>query len=125
MQCPCCSFLPYEICCAPLHKGVSPPKDSLALMRSRYSAYVLQLHQYIVDTYVQEERRKHHVDAIKRSFQNVHWKKLEILSVQGTRVSFAAYYDRDGSEYVVREDSAFLQEDGMWKYCERDSRMLD
>ena len=123
MQCPCCSYIPYEMCCGPLHKGVAP-KNPLALMRSRYSAYVMHLHQYIVDTYVQEERQQHHVEDIKRSFQNVRWKKLEILKVQGARVSFSAYYERDGSEYVVREDSAFLQEEGLWKYCGRDSRML-
>ena len=84
----------------------------------------MQLHQYIVDTYVQEERQKHPLDDIKRSFQNVSWKKLEILRVQETRVSFAAYYEREGAEYVVREDSAFRQEDGMWKYDGHASRML-
>ena len=123
MQCPCCSYLPYEICCAPLHQG-APPKSPLALMRSRYSAYVKQLHQYIIDTYVEEERKDHGLDTIKHSFQKVQWKKLEILQVQGSRVSFAAYYERGGAEYVLREDSAFKQEAGMWKYCGKESRML-
>ena len=37
--CPCQSGLPYARCCGPLHAG-APAADALALMRSRYSAYV-------------------------------------------------------------------------------------
>ena len=39
--CPCCSALPYRDCCLPPHLG-RPAADALALMRSRYAAYVLQ-----------------------------------------------------------------------------------
>ncbi|QJX02374.1 hypothetical protein HML84_11705 [Alcanivorax sp. IO_7] len=37
--CPCQSDLPYEECCAPLHRG-EPASTPEALMRSRYSAFV-------------------------------------------------------------------------------------
>lgn len=38
--CPCCSGAPFGGCCAPILAGEAAP-SALALMRSRYSAYVL------------------------------------------------------------------------------------
>ena len=40
--CPCGQALPYACCCGRLHAG-EPAIDAAALMRSRYSAYVLKL----------------------------------------------------------------------------------
>ncbi len=39
-HCPCDSGTPYNQCCQPLHEGVAATTAE-ALMRSRYSAYVL------------------------------------------------------------------------------------
>ena len=46
-SCPCGSGLPLASCCAPLHQGM-PASSSEALMRSRYSAYVLGNIDYLV-----------------------------------------------------------------------------
>src|SRR5947209_133762 len=47
--CPCHSGKPYQDCCRPCHTG-ELPKNALALMRSRYAAYALQLADYIMQT---------------------------------------------------------------------------
>jgi len=47
--CLCCSGKEYAACCQPLHEGALPA-DALALMRSRYNAYALQLPRYILQT---------------------------------------------------------------------------
>ncbi|HWS26863.1 MAG TPA: YchJ family metal-binding protein, partial [Xanthomonadales bacterium] len=48
--CPCGSQLPYRDCCGHYHAGVAAP-DALALMRSRYSAYVLGDRDYLLRTW--------------------------------------------------------------------------
>jgi SEC-C motif domain protein len=48
-HCPCHSQKPYDKCCKPFHDGALP-KNALELMRSRYSAYALNLADYIIKT---------------------------------------------------------------------------
>ena len=48
--CPCGSDLPYANCCQPWHGGQAAPTPE-ALMRSRYSAYVLGLLDYLLATW--------------------------------------------------------------------------
>ncbi|MQM32004.1 MAG: hypothetical protein CRU78_16430, partial [Candidatus Accumulibacter phosphatis] len=48
--CPCGSERPYAECCGPLHDGAAAP-DAAALMRSRYSAYVLAIEAYLLSTW--------------------------------------------------------------------------
>src|SRR5947208_1479091 len=47
--CPCHSKKKYKKCCGPAHGGTPAPTPE-ALMRSRYSAYVLGLAEYVLDT---------------------------------------------------------------------------
>ena len=123
MQCPCCSLLPYEMCCAPLHLGLQKASSPLALMRSRYSAYVLSLHNYILETYVAEEQAAHTLEDIQKSFEGVKWLRLEIERVQANRVSFAAFYERSGRGFVIRENSSFRKDDDGWKYWGQQSQV--
>ena len=123
MQCPCCSYLPYAMCCSPLHQGVQRASSPLALMRSRYSAYALSIHHYILQTYVSEERELHSLDQIKQSFEGVKWVRLDILNVSADRVAFAAFYERSGQQLVIREDSAFRLDNEGWRYWGSQSRV--
>ncbi|MBS0630017.1 MAG: zinc chelation protein SecC [Verrucomicrobia bacterium] len=47
--CPCHSGESYSKCCKPFHEGTLP-KNALQLMRSRYSAFALNLPDYIIQT---------------------------------------------------------------------------
>ncbi len=48
--CPCGRPLAYAACCGLLHAG-SPAPDAESLMRSRFSAYVLGLEDYLLATW--------------------------------------------------------------------------
>lgn len=50
IACPCESGKSYSVCCQPYHQG-TPTNNAEALMRSRYSAYVLGLEQYLLATW--------------------------------------------------------------------------
>jgi hypothetical protein len=49
-SCPCGSRLLYKQCCQPYHDKKALPPTPEALMRSRYSAYSLNIVDYIVET---------------------------------------------------------------------------
>ena len=45
--CPCGGGVSYTHCCEPFHTGQALPPTAEALMRSRYSAFVLGLADYL------------------------------------------------------------------------------
>ena len=49
-DCPCGSKLAYEDCCAPYHRGEREAPTAMALMCSRYSAFVRGDEQYLLRT---------------------------------------------------------------------------
>jgi|GEM_PF-4248864 len=128
MLCPCCSFLPYDVCCRPLHEQQRAASSALALMRSRFSAFALKKSTYIVQTYVEEERKTQDIFELEMSLQNTEWTRLEIIKVYSEaecdRVQFAAYCVRGGQEYVLKEDSAFRKEAKGWCYWGAASRSM-
>jgi len=128
MQCPCCSLLPYTICCRPLHDEERSASNALALMRSRFSAYALKKSSYIVNTFVVEERGSQNYREIEASFANTKWTRLEILKVyseqEHQRVQFAAFCTRGNREFVLKEDSAFRKDEEGWRYWGKASRPM-
>ena len=126
MDCPCCSLMPYEICCGPLHSGQRSASSPHALMRSRFSAFALQKAQYIHDTYVQEEREGHSVESIQKSLEGRVWTRLEVTNVfveSSTLgwVEFVAFCTVLGKEYALREKSAFRKDEEGWRYWSKRS----
>lgn len=55
IACPCDSVKSYASCCQTLHDG-QLASSALALMRSRYSAYVLNLEKYLLATWHPDSR---------------------------------------------------------------------
>lgn len=117
--CPCGTGRPYATCCEPLHKG-APAPSAEALMRSRYTAFVLDLPEYI--------QRSWHVStrpaaAAADDSASTRWLGLRIESV-GTlaadraTVEFSARYKIGGRAFVLRETSRFVREDGHWFYVD-------
>lgn len=49
LSCPCCSGKEYSFCCKPYHEG-KVAEHAEELMRSRYSAYALNIPDYIIQT---------------------------------------------------------------------------
>lgn len=96
------------------------PQTAEQLMRSRYSAFVLGLSQYLLATWHESTRPKElDVDSQMR------WTGLEIISTRAGGaaasrgvVEFAAYY-RDGRhEAQQHEVSTFVKQDGAWFYLD-------
>ncbi|MDD2828484.1 MAG: YchJ family metal-binding protein [Sulfuricurvum sp.] len=118
--CPCHSGKKYKQCCLPYHKG-SLPSTALKLMRSRYSAYVLHLADYIIHTTHPNNPDYTNETAIwKESIlefsQNTQFLGLKILEfIDGeyeSYVSFEALLDSG----VLKEKSRFLKIEGKWLY---------
>ena len=105
-------------CCSPLLQGKQFAVDAEALMRSRYTAYVLGDAAYL--------RRSWHPDTCPADLSldaGVQWLGLKIerhtrISPTHTEVVFIARYRLDGRVYRLAEHSRFVLEQGRWLYCE-------
>ena len=113
--CPCGTDRPYATCCKPLHDGEAATSAE-RLMRSRYSAYVLQLVAYLIATWHPSTRPAHLVLDQSR------WLGLQIKqqATQGDRatVEFIARYKTGGKATRLHERSRFEREDGRWYYVD-------
>lgn len=124
--CPCCSGKKYGECCGPLHNGTAKASTAEALMRARYSAYVVQNIDFIINTCetgdkIAEIDRKATEDWSKKST----WHGLKILRTEkGTEsddegiVEFEATYTQKGIRDVHHEIAGFRKVDGTWLYSE-------
>ncbi|RFA25738.1 hypothetical protein CAI21_18390 [Alkalilimnicola ehrlichii] len=115
--CPCGTGHLLASCCHRYHAG-EPAPDAVSLMRSRYTAYVLQNSAYL--------KRTWHPRTCPRSLDladGPRWSKLEILDHGGNRrkawVEFIAHYN--GGQ--LHEKSRFAYEQGAWVYV--DGTILD
>lgn len=118
--CPCHSGEKYKKCCHPYHKGVNA-SDALKLMRSRYSAFSLDLAEYIIRTthpdnpdYTGErEKWSQSIHAFSRAND---FKGLKILAFSDGEsvayVTFEAIF-QDGS---FTEKSQFFKVEEAWLY---------
>lgn len=116
--CPCQSGLSYALCCRPLHQGQTA-STALALMRSRYCAYALQLHAYLLNTWHPTTRPAQLDDEAGTS--PLKWIGLQIHSSRiedelHATVEFTARYRLQGRAGRLHEISRFVFEHGQWYY---------
>lgn len=119
LECPCGSGLALADCCGLWHKGlpagVYAPSPE-ALMRSRYSAYVLGLIDYLVATW--------HPSTAPGdlALQPIKWLGLEVLHAQASGdagvVEFVARCKVNGRAERMHELSRFVREQGRWYYID-------
>ncbi|MEZ5479856.1 MAG: YchJ family metal-binding protein, partial [Thiolinea sp.] len=88
MPCPCQSGLSYAECCQPFHEGRAQAPTAEALMRSRYSAYALNLPAYLHRSWSAQTR------PTKQSLKK--GKPLEWLGLQITRTEQGGVLDDSG-----------------------------
>ena len=111
--CPCESGASYAQCCAPLHAGAAAP-SAIALMRSRYSAYVQGRVDYLLASWHASTR-----PATLVLEPGTRWLGLSIKSQGASQVEFVARYrEGGGSAQRLHERSRFVQEDGHWFYVD-------
>lgn len=116
-NCPCGSGKDYEECCAPLHGGERMAATAEALMRSRFTAFVMKNADYLASTW--------HLstcpDGLDLSNDETRWQRLIIVaSEQGNhgdsvgKVEFVAFFD--GGQ--LHERSRFVRDEGRWIYVD-------
>ncbi|MDP3464691.1 MAG: YchJ family metal-binding protein [Sulfuricurvum sp.] len=118
--CPCHSGEKYKKCCQPYHKGILA-SNALKLMRSRYSAFAMELGEYVI--------RTTHPNNSDYSCETALWEKsildfsrnnefsgLKIIEfIEGEEVAYVTF-QAILSEGSFTEKSRFLKVDTQWLY---------
>ncbi|MEZ5726635.1 MAG: YchJ family metal-binding protein [Burkholderiaceae bacterium] len=120
-SCPCGSNRRYPDCCGRFHAGpqrlLAP--DAEALMRSRYSAYVLGLTDYLLQTWHPSTRPNGlPADPVGLKWLALSVRRHERLDDTHARVSFVARSRLDGRGQRMEETSRFVREGGRWYYVD-------
>ncbi len=122
--CPCTSGKLLEQCCGQYHQGARPPSAE-ALMRSRYSAYVLGLIDYLVASTLPAQQAGLDRQAIAAWSRNSIWLGLKVVSAEvfggqpeHALVTFSAHWRDDSGEHSHRERSAFVANQGHWYFID-------
>jgi len=116
--CPCGTGTAYEACCEPLHRGAIAP-DAEALMRSRYSAYVLGLEPYLLDTWhisMRPPSLNLSADRQRMKWLGLSVRRHEENDETHAVVEFVARYKTGGRAQRLHEVSEFVREGGRWYY---------
>jgi len=114
--CPCNPENDYDQCCGPYLAGEKIPPTAEALMRSRYSAYVLGLLDYLLASW--------HASTApgELALPPVKWLGLEVRhaaqSGDAGVVEFVARCREGGRAQRLQEISRFVREDGRWYYLD-------
>lgn len=118
--CPCGSGAPYQACCGVLHAGAAA-MSAEALMRSRYSAYVLLLEDYLLASW-HASTRPARLDLATQQ-PPPRWLGLSVKRQrsEGDRaeVEFVARVRHGGGRAQrLHEHSRFVREHGRWWYVD-------
>jgi SEC-C motif-containing protein len=130
-NCPCriidSKKLSYEECCAPFVTGAKKAPTAVALMRSRYSAYVVKNIDYIDATQFSDDKEVFNKEEALKWADSSEWMGLEIKKTQKGEpndstgvVEFVAHYKdkASGTELHHHETSLFNKQNGEWKFKE-------
>jgi SEC-C motif domain protein len=114
--------LPFSACCGPyLNENVATPApDAETLMRSRYTAFVLGRHDYLLATWHAGTR-----PADLMLDPATKWLGLEVRShttqdADHAEVEFVARCREGGRATRLHERSRFVRESGRWFYVDGD-----
>lgn len=117
--CPCGSGKALEGCCGPIVEGRSAAPTAERLMRSRYTAFVLEDEAHLLRSWHPATR-----PSEVRFVPGQRWTGLEVLAtIAGElldpegEVEFRAGYQRLGKSGTLHELSRFVRDDdGRWVY---------
>ncbi|HRD67405.1 MAG TPA: YchJ family protein [Candidatus Competibacter sp.] len=120
--CFCGSGKAYAACCKPYLDGERRPITAEALMRSRYSGYVLARKDYLLRTWHASTRP----EALELDDSSaIKWLGLKVVrteaggsdDTQGV-VEFVARYKIGGKAHRLHETSRFVREGEQWFYLD-------
>lgn len=109
----------FSQCCARFIVQAALPESAVELMRSRYSAYVLEEETYLALTWHPSTRPSSPIIAVN---DGVKWTGLVLLGHHQTgdsaSVEFIAHYKIHGRAQQLHEISRFVREDQRWFYLD-------
>lgn len=130
-NCHCGIEKPFEKCCQPIIQG-KPAPTAEALMRARYSAYVVGDIDFLNASLAPEERHDFDPEQAKSWSENSTWLGLTVHGVRGGgaddqvgQVDFTASYEYQGARQDHRELASFKRIDGVWHYTDGRMRSHD
>ena len=119
--CPCGLAAAYAGCCGRWHAGPLQLQagDAVALMRSRYSAFVLGLDDYLLQTWHPDTRPppSRLTDPATR-WLGLEVKRFEQNGADHATVEFVARSKHGGRASHLHERSRFVREGGRWFYLD-------
>jgi SEC-C motif domain protein len=118
--CPCGSGKPLAGCCGPRLDGKIPAPDAEALMRSRYTAYVLGEEAYLLDTWHSTTRPAtlNLDEEPQPRWIGLTVKRHEIIDANHAIVEFVARYKINGRAFRLHETSHFVRDEECWFYVD-------
>ncbi|MDR7068631.1 SEC-C motif-containing protein [Pseudoxanthomonas japonensis] len=124
--CPCGTGRDYAACCGRYHAG-EPAPDADALMRSRYSAFVVGDADYLRTTWHPDTRPDElgldAPGAPRTTWLGLSVKDHRVTGPDTAEVEFIARYRIGGGSAVrMQERSRFARIDGRWYYLDGDHR---
>lgn len=131
LTCPCGSNKPFSFCCEPAIEGHKPAPTAEALMRSRYTAFVLGAIDYLIETTAKEHRNPDDAELIAEQIKVTTWTGLKILTTEAGLaddeegvVEFIARFETDEQISDLHERSSFRKDDNHWVYVDGDVEVL-
>jgi SEC-C motif-containing protein len=117
--CPCGSGAAYAACCGRFRAGTQAAPTAEALMRSRYSAFVLDRLDYLLASWHASTRPA----VLAPNEAALKWLGLEVrhhhvIDADHATVEFVARSKLGGRAHRLHEISRFVREDGRWFYLD-------
>lgn len=124
-KCYCGSGIEFSQCCEPVLVDVANAKTAEALMRSRYSAYVLKDYGHLYESLHPEHRKDYDEKATKQWAESASWLNFEVLNtIEGKEtdekgeVEFIVEFKVQNEKIKHHEKAAFLKEENNWYFVE-------
>jgi len=121
--CPCGSQLNRKACCIPLLEGGSVAETAEQLMRSRFTAFVLEDVDYLLATHHRSKHSPTERQQLTETLKQHRWLSLDVVrSIRGGKnndngtVEFIARYTDGKQLEQLHECSSFIKENGRWFY---------
>jgi SEC-C motif-containing protein len=113
--------LRFSACCGQYLEGDTPPPapDAESLMRSRYSAFVLQRESYLLATWHASTRPAEVSFDTTGKWLGLEVRKSKAISPTEAEVEFVARFKPAGaSAWRLHERSRFVLQEGRWCYVD-------
>ncbi len=119
--CPCDTKKPFSECCEPVHKGKTTPATAADLMRARYSAFVKQEIDFIMNSVSPARKKDIDRKSIEDWARDTKWEGLQIVSTEKGgpadetgSVEFIARFNEKGKTEEHHELATFVKLNGSW-----------